>query len=127
MLNPYKNENKNREINELRILDYRNGKYQGITRGAEMVRDGIGIVLDHNYLLSIASWKRDTVEGETFIIFPDNTIFYGFIKNKFPIAFGCYQVSAKLQIYSSIGEGKEDLFVLDDNNNKNLIMLAISR
>lgn len=49
------------------------------------------------------------------------------MKNKFPFGMGCYQVSAKLQIYSFIGTGTEDLFVLDDNHNRNLILLAISR
>jgi hypothetical protein len=29
MFNAYKNERKNNDNNELRILDYRNGKYQG--------------------------------------------------------------------------------------------------
>jgi hypothetical protein len=57
MFNAYKNERKNNDNNELRILDYRNGKYQGTTTGAQMMRHGIGMMLDHNYLLSMASWK----------------------------------------------------------------------
>lgn len=61
MLNSYKNENKNNDKNELRILDYRNGKYQGTTLGLNMTRDGIGMIMDHNYLLTIASWRAGLV------------------------------------------------------------------
>jgi hypothetical protein len=48
------------------------------------------------------------------IVFPDGTIFYGSLKNQVPFGIGCYQVSGKIQIYSSIGSGSEDLFALDD-------------
>lgn len=49
--------------NELRILDYRNGKYQGTTKGLQMVRDGLGMILDHNYLFAIAAWKEGIADG----------------------------------------------------------------
>lgn len=127
MYNIYKNEKKSSDKSELRILDYRNGKYQGTTVGSQMTRDGVGMVLDHNYLLAIAAWKEGYVDGEVIIIFPDCTIFYGFLKNKLPVGIGSYQVSGKLQIYSHIGNANEDLFVLDDNTNKTLILLAISK
>ncbi len=61
MLNADKNDNKDKDKNQLRILDYRNGKYQGTTLGLNMTRNGIGIALDHNYLLTIASWKEGNV------------------------------------------------------------------
>ena len=54
-------------------------------------------------------------------------MFYGSVRDKFPFGIGCYQVSGKLQIYSHIGGASEDLFALDNNNNKNLILLAVSR
>lgn len=61
MFNTYKNDKKNNDKTELRILDYRNGKYQGTTSGDQMTREGIGMVLDHNYLFSISSWKGGNV------------------------------------------------------------------
>lgn len=127
MFNIYKNEKRNTDKSQLRILDYRNGKYQGTTVGQQITRQGIGMVLDHNYLLTIAAWRQGYVEGQVLIIFPDCTMFYGFLKNRLPFGIGCYQVTGKLQIYSLIGNGEEDLFVLDDNSNRTLILLAISK
>jgi hypothetical protein len=40
---------------------------------------------------------------------------------------GCYQVSGKTHIYSLIGSGEEDLFVLDDGFNKNMILIPVAR
>lgn len=127
MYNIYKNEKKNLDTSELRIIDYRNGKYQGTTVGVQMTREGVGMILDHNYLFAIATWKQGFVDGPAIIVFPDCTMFYGFLKNRLPVGIGCYQVSAKLQIYSLIGSGEEDFFVLDDHNNKNMILLTASK
>lgn len=87
----------------------------------------MGAILDHNYLLSIAAWRDGIVEGEVFIVFPDCTTFYGFLKNKLPQGVGCYQVPGKLQIYSLIGQGEDDLFAFDDHPGKTLILLAMPR
>jgi hypothetical protein len=95
--------------------------------GPQLTREGVGMLLDHNYLFAIANWRQGSVEGEVIVVFPDCSLFYGFLKNRLPVGIGCYQVTGKQQIYSFIGKGDEDLFVLDDNANKALILLAISR
>jgi hypothetical protein len=92
-----------------------------------MTREGVGMVLDHNYLFAIAAWKQGTADGPAFIVFPDCTLFFGFLKGKLPVGIGCYQVSGKTQIYSLIGSGEEDLFVLDDSFNKNMILIGVGR
>lgn len=43
---------------DCRILDYRNGKYQGQVQTGRLVREGMGILLDHNYLCAIGMWKK---------------------------------------------------------------------
>lgn len=105
MHNLYKNERKNTDASELRILDYRNGKYQGTTTAPLMTREGVGMVLDHNYLFAIAAWKQGVADGPALIVFPDCTLFFGFLKGKLPVGIGCYQVSGMAQIYSLIGSG----------------------
>jgi hypothetical protein len=127
MYNIYKNEGKNNDASELRIIDYRNGKYQGTTTGPQMTRQGVGMVLDHNYLLAIAAWKEGCADGPVITVFPDCTIFYGFLKGKLPVGIGCYQVGGKLQIYSLISSGDEDQFVVDDVISKNMILFAVSK
>lgn len=127
MYNIYKNEGKSGDASEPRIIDYRNGKYQGTTVGPQMTREGVGMILDHNYLLAIAAWRTGAADGPVLAVFPDCTLFYGFLKATLPVGIGCYQVAGKLQIYSSIGSGSEDLFVLDDCPSKTLILLAVGK
>ncbi len=127
MHNLYKNSRRNNDASELRIIDYRNGKYQGTTIAPNMVREGVGMILDHNYLFAIAAWKQGFADGPAFIAFPDCSIYFGFLKSKLPVGIGCYQVSGKAHIYSLIGTGEEDLFVLDDGFNKNMVLIAVAR
>lgn len=61
------------------------------------------------------------------IIFPDNSIFYGFVKDYLPFGICSFLISNKIQIHSSIGKESKDLFVIDLNNSKNLILLEISK
>lgn len=56
---------------ELRILDYRNGKYQGMTEGSNLEPSGMGIAINEDFLLAIALWKKSKIDGEVFIIYPD--------------------------------------------------------
>lgn len=43
------------EKTSLRCIDYRNAKFQGSIRGNS--KDGIGIILDNEFMLSLTNWK----------------------------------------------------------------------
>ena len=43
------------EKNYFGCMDFRNAKYQGLIRDNSL--DGIGIVLDNEFLLSLSSWR----------------------------------------------------------------------
>jgi len=88
------------------VIDYRNAKYQGMADGISINRNGVGVVLDHNYMLALAIWKSGKINGESLIIYPDSSLFYGEIKNKYPIGIGCYQISKKCKIFSSLGRNQ---------------------
>ncbi|CAM6002816.1 unnamed protein product [Sphagnum balticum] len=95
---------KGKENTELRILDYRNGKYQGTTAGINMMRSGVGMVLDHNYLLGVGQWRNGQLEGAGFIIFPDGSLFCGFLRQTIPWRICSYQVARKYSILGNMNE-----------------------
>lgn len=127
MFNIYKNQQKKLEKSALSIIDYRNGKYQGSINNNSMIRQGLGTLMDHHYLLVIANWSEGKVNKQCIIIYPDNSIFYGFIDKNISNGLGCFLIAGKLQIYSLIVEGNHDLFVIDDNINKSLLFLEVSK
>jgi hypothetical protein len=45
------------------IIDYRNAKYQGIVNSNNINRDGVGLMLDHNYMLALATWRNGKIHG----------------------------------------------------------------
>ena len=61
-------------------LDFRNAKYQGFTKGKDI--DGLGIVLDIDYMFSLSHWKKDVPNGSTLIVFQNRDYLYGTIINK---------------------------------------------
>ncbi len=116
-----------RKEERLRIVDYRNAKYQGTTAGARMVRSGVGMALDHNYLLALAAWRAGRVEGEALVVYPDNSLFAGRVQKALPAGLCTYQVSKKCKIYGSLGTGEEDLFVFEDSKARSLVFLGVGR
>lgn len=56
--------------------DYLNGKYQG-GAGPEQQWTGTGMLLDHNYLLTLATWEDSQVSGPCSLVFPDCSVFWG--------------------------------------------------
>jgi hypothetical protein len=50
----------------------------------------MGLAINEDFLLAIGVWKKSRMEGEVFIIYPDETIFYGFLKGDFPNGICCY-------------------------------------
>jgi len=57
------------------LLDSRNTKYQGLINNDSF--NGIGIILDHLYTLSISTWKSSNLNGPSFTIFPNQEILFG--------------------------------------------------
>lgn len=69
------------------------------------------MILDHNYLLSLGIWDRGIINGESFILFPDSTYFYGHIRGAIPHKLSCFHFASNCAIYSVI-----------NNNNPFLVM-----
>jgi hypothetical protein len=61
-------------------MDFRNAKFQGSIRDNMM--DGIGIILDNEYLISLTNWKNEMPYGPSLIIFPNRDYLFGKLKNK---------------------------------------------
>lgn len=87
---------------QLRILDYRNGKYQGFTIQDSFIKDGlgtwqpyiiIGILIDDNYSFLLTEWKQDAIDGPFFMVYPDESIMYGFIEKQKIGEMVCYEVN----------------------------------
>ena len=61
MYNSYKYEKKLVNQKQIRILDYRNAKYQGVITGFNLTRNGNALLLDHNYLFVMANWQNNKI------------------------------------------------------------------
>jgi hypothetical protein len=59
----------------LPIIDFRNGRYQGLVSNG--LPDGPGIFMDRNFTLCIAEWKNGQINGYSLVAFANGNIFCG--------------------------------------------------
>jgi hypothetical protein len=71
------------------------------------------MILDHNYLLGVGDWNNGILNGETFVMFPDCTYFYGSLENTFPTKLCYFQTANKCGIYSLISNNNDNYLVFD--------------
>ena len=83
------------------------------------------MILDHHYLLTLASWKQNQVEGPVFLVFPDSSLFWGEVIGGLPWGIGTFQTSAGHRIYSLFRSKGTNLFVFEDSYNKGLQQVSI--
>lgn len=64
------------------IIDFRNGRYQGQTKNK--LPDGVGILLDKNFMFLLAEWVAGEVKGPAVIVFPSGRTFCGHLDLRKP-------------------------------------------
>lgn len=64
----------------IEIVDYRNGKYQGLTN-AHSQRHGLGIFIDDDLTFYISHWDENRLKGPTLIYISHGKYIYGEWKN----------------------------------------------
>lgn len=64
----------------LESIAYRNAKYQGFSYNSQ--KDGLGIILDVDFLFCLSNWKQDIAYGPCLIIFPNRDYLLGRIRDK---------------------------------------------
>lgn len=42
----------------------------------------LGILIDDNYSFVLSEWKENKIEGPFFMVYPDESILYGFIEKQ---------------------------------------------
>jgi len=95
--------------------------------GINLTRNGHGIILDQNYMFVMANWLNAKIEGHSFIVYPDDSLFYGFISNNSPANFCCFQLAKKVQVYSLIEIGDQINFIIDLFPSRSLACFSINR
>jgi hypothetical protein len=94
--------------------DYRNGKYQGGFSSGSGLREGIGLLLDHNYLLALARWRCSQVEGPLFLLFPDRSLFTGDLSESLPKGLCTFRTSSGSHIYCRFEQKGVSTFLFED-------------
>ena len=89
---------------DISIVDYRNSKYQGELNPETLQREGVGMCLDHNYLLALGKWKRNVLEGDCFIVYPDRTVFIGRMRQQFPEGLCVFMMENGQKIYCNFNQ-----------------------
>lgn len=87
--------------------------------------DGIGLVLDHEYLLALTNWKNDNPYGPSLVIYPSRDYFYGKIKNKKPHEVCCFSKASGESLFFNFVNGVSDSLAYVDLK-QNVIELAQS-
>lgn len=105
---------------DFKTLDFRNGVYQGEVHSRPLTREGFGIALDHNFLLALGNWRKNLLNGESFIIFPDQSQFYGNIMNSLPSQFCCYHTISNFYVFSVFNDKGDNSFAFDNPLSKSL-------
>ena len=67
-------------------LDYRNLRWEGQLLSGRA--QGIGMIIDHNRLFTIAEWNNGIIEGAMCTIYPSRKVFCGLVKAQ-NIRLGC--------------------------------------
>ncbi len=83
----------------LETLDYRNARYQGEVKNEQP--NGLGIIIDYNYLFCLAEWQDGRINGPTFIVFPDSRIFCGRIYNNQLSGLCSFYLQDRIQIFAN--------------------------
>ena len=91
-------------MSNLRIMDYRNAKYQGETY--KYLRNGLGLLLDDHFTLIIGEWNKNQLHGSCVIVYPENMIFYGKYLNGFPDGLAVFQLENQTNLFCTFREGK---------------------
>ena len=108
------------------VLDYRNAKYQGRTN-EQQLPEGLGLLLDHNYLLSMSQWRQGKAEGPTLLVFPDSTLFQGTIRDAFPSDFCTYHSRSSIIIHAVFSTDREIIVAFDDLVSKTIETVSINQ
>ena len=87
-------------------IDYRNAKYQGYFQLNSQQREGVGMVLDRNYLLALAHWRGNQVQGSVFVLFPNGSLFYGQLSDGLPRGLCTFRSASGSYIHCHI-EGRK--------------------
>lgn len=53
----------------VRVIDYRNGRYQGLLHNKTNKRNGFGIVFDDDLNLYCSEWQQGELHGMTVIVY----------------------------------------------------------
>ena len=64
------------------VIDFRNGRYQGQTKN--QLPDGVGILVDKNFMFCVGEWVAGQIKGPALIFFPNGLVFSGQIAFKQP-------------------------------------------
>lgn len=81
------------------IIDFRNGRFQGKADIYSRRPYGKGMFLDENYLFVLSDWVNGIASGKTFVVFPDNHIFYGNLYDGRTNKLCAYKQPGKFTIY----------------------------
>ena len=83
---------------EINIIDYRNARFQGQQNNYHF--HGLNAILNEDFSFFLSNWKNDIVDGPSFLIFPNDKIFYGFFKDDKANGLCCYDMGEECQIYA---------------------------
>ncbi len=58
-------------------------------------------MIDDNYSFVLSEWKEDTIDGPFFMVYPDESILYGYIEKQKIGEIVCYEVNKEFNMILS--------------------------
>lgn len=75
----------------IKIIDYRNGRYQGYFNSQTEKRHGMGILVDDDMNVYCSEWEDGKMSGLTFIYMSNGSYIYGLWRNNEPHGINLYR------------------------------------
>jgi hypothetical protein len=106
-------------------LDYHNAKYHGNVEQQEP--RGLGLLLDHHYMLAISRWEYTKARGATTVLYPDGTLFQGQLQDSLPEELCTYFTKTGLVIYAFFSREGDILVAINSIQDSSIHFVKINR
>jgi hypothetical protein len=82
------------------------------------------MLIDDNYSFILAEWANNKIEGPFFVIYPDESILYGTIKNDNIDEVVCYQVNKE---FNMIVSKANNILIMDMLEGKSILIFQLEK
>ena len=103
-----------KDLSNFGTIDMRNARYQGLVK--ENSPEGLGFLFTLEHMLILSTWKKNVIEGNALIVYPNRDYLFGKVKNKKLDGICTLQKHKGTMYCFNFRCGKAEKIAYDENN-----------